>query len=107
MDAGPGANIHQKIRRPHGVLIMLHHNQRVAQIPQMLQRFQQPAIVPLVQTDGRLIQNVEDTHQGRADLRGQADTLALAAGECPGPPAQRQILQSHVLQEVQPGQNLL
>ena len=34
--AGPGAYIHDKIRRPHGILVVLHHHQGISQIPQML-----------------------------------------------------------------------
>ena len=37
VDARAGANVHNIIRRAHGVLVVLHHNQRVAQIPQLLQ----------------------------------------------------------------------
>ena len=45
------ANVHNIIRRPHGILIMLHYDQGVAQIPQMLQCGKEFIIVPLVQTD--------------------------------------------------------
>ena len=31
-----GADIHNKIRRAHGILVMLHHNQGVADITQVL-----------------------------------------------------------------------
>ena len=33
MAARPGAHVHNEIRRPHGVLVMLHHNQGVADVP--------------------------------------------------------------------------
>ena len=40
MDTGPRAYIHNEVRRPYGVLVMLHHDQGVSDIPQMLQGFQ-------------------------------------------------------------------
>ena len=45
--ARPGANVYNKIGGAHGVLVVLHHDQGVAQIPQMLQRSQQLIVVPL------------------------------------------------------------
>ena len=45
-------------------------------------------VVPLVETDGRLVQDVQHAHQRRADLGRQADALGLAAREAdaaPGP----------------------
>ena len=67
---------------------MLDNDQGVAQIPQVLQRAQELVVVPLVQTNGRLVQNIQHAHQGRTDLGGQPDTLALAAGQSARLPAQ-------------------
>ena len=36
-------------------------------------------IVPLMQSDARLIQNIQYIHQLRTDLSGQTDTLALTS----------------------------
>ena len=52
---------------------------RVAEVAQPAQRLQQPLIVALVQADRRLVQHIEHAGQARADLRGKADALALAA----------------------------
>ena len=60
-----------------------------------------------MQADGRLIQNIQHPHQTGADLGGQADTLALTAGESGGAAAQSQVLQSHAAQEPQPGADFL
>ena len=68
------------IRRPHGVLVMFHHDQGVAQVPQVAQGAQQFFIIPLMQTDGRLVQNIQHAHQAGTDLGGQANALAFAAG---------------------------
>ena len=79
-----GTNVHDEVRSTHGILVMFHHDEGVAQISQMLQGTQQFVIIPLVQADGRLVQNIQHTHEGRTDLGGQTDSLALAAGKGSG-----------------------
>ena len=105
--ARPGAHVYNKIGGAHGVLVVLHHDQGVAQIPQMLQRPQQLIVVPLVQADGGLIQNIQHAHQRRTDLGSQPDPLALAAGKGSRRPGQGQVAQSHIRQELQAGLDLL
>ena len=69
------------IGRADGVLVMFHDDDRIAEIAQMFQRAEQPVIVALVKADGRFVENIEHAGQARADLRGQADALAFAAGQ--------------------------
>ena len=106
MDTGARAYIHQEICRPHGVLVMLHHDQCVAQVPQPCQSLQQLVVVPLMQADAGLVQNIQHTHERRADLRCQTDALGLAAGKGPCRTGKGQILQAHALQEAQSGADL-
>ena len=58
---------------------MFHHNHCVSRVTQSLQGAYQPTVVPLVQTDTGFVQNIQDIDQLRTNLRGQTDTLALAA----------------------------
>ena len=60
---------------------MLHHHHGVALVPQCLEGGYELAVVPLVQADGRLVQDIEHVHQLGANLGGQADALAFAAGK--------------------------
>ena len=55
-----------------------------------------------MQSDGRLVQHVTDTHQPRAYLRGQADPLRFPARESRRRAVQRDIVQTDVGQEAQP-----
>ena len=55
VNTGAGADVDEVIGGPHGVLVMLHHDETVAQIPEVFQRCQQLIVVPLVQPDGRLV----------------------------------------------------
>ena len=77
---GSRSDIHDKVRRTHCILVMLNDNQRVAEIPQTVQRTEQLVIIPLMQSDARLIQNVRHTDQTRANLRRQTNPLRLSAG---------------------------
>ena len=49
--------------------------------PQAFERVEQLAVVALVQTDARLVEDVKHAHQRRADLRGETDALIFAAGK--------------------------
>ena len=68
---------------------------------------EQLAVVALVQADGRLVEDVDDAGQLRADLRGEADALALAAGQGGGGPVEREVVEAHVEQEPEPAADLL
>jgi hypothetical protein len=81
---------------------MLDDDDGVAEIAQMLQRFEQPVIVALVQADGRLVEHVEHAGQARADLRGEPDALAFAARQRAGIARQRQVVEADIVEEAQP-----
>ena len=104
--AGTRAHIHNKICSMHGVFIMLHNDQGIAQITQPLQCQQQFVVIPLVQANGGFVQNIENAHQRRTDLRSQTNTLALTAGQGGSSSGKGQILQTHIHQKLQPGLNL-
>ena len=73
------SDIHDMVGRVHGILVMLDHDECIAQVAQALQRGQQLVVVALMQADGRLVQDIQHAHERRADLCRQADALALAA----------------------------
>ena len=79
MHARAGSDVHHIICGADSVLIVFHHNQRVAQIAEFLQGGEQLVIVALVQTDTRFIENIQHAGQIGSDLRRQSDALALTA----------------------------
>ena len=99
--ARAGAEIEHVIGGQDRVRIVLHHQQRVAQIAQALQNFNQAVRVARMQADGRLIQHVQRAHQMRAQRRGQLDALRFAAGKRGGQPVERQIIEAHFVEETQ------
>ncbi len=84
------------------ILVMLHHQHRVAQALEPLQRAEQALIVALVQADARLVQHVEHAGQARADLAREPDALALAAGERRRAARQGEVIEPDIDQELQP-----
>jgi hypothetical protein len=86
---------------------MLDHDHRVADVAQVAQRVEQPLIVALVQADRRLVQHIQHAGEAGADLRGEADALALAARQRAGIAGQSQIVEADIDQEGKPLADLL
>ncbi len=84
MFAGGRAEVDDPIGVADGLVVMLDHQHRIAEVAQALEGIQQARVVARMQPDGRLIQHVQHAHQPRADLGRQADALRLAAGERAG-----------------------
>ena len=79
--AGAGAQIDHVIGAADRVLVVLDHDQRIALGAQPVQRVEQRHVVARVQADGGLVEHVAHALQVRAELRGEADALRLAAGQ--------------------------
>ena len=107
MHAGAGPDIDDVVGGADGVLVVLDHDHGVAEVAQPPQRFEQPRVVALVQPDRRLVEHVEHAGQAGADLRGEPDALALAAGQRAGGARQRQVIEPDIDQEFQPRADLL
>ena len=107
MFPGSGADVHRPVRGTDGVLIVFHDDQGVAKVTQPDQGLDQPAIVPLVQPYAGFVQHIEHADETGADLRGEPDALRFTAGEAARGTAERQVIQAHVKQELQPLVDLL
>ena len=99
---GSRTDIHDVIRRQHGILVMLYHDQRIAEIAQMLQSGKQLVVVPLVEPDAGLIQDICHSDQSGTDLGRKPDPLRLTAGKRPRGAGKRQVIQPHIHQEFDP-----
>src|SRR5207237_9317143 len=107
MHAWARPQVKNVVRAPHRLGVVLDHDYGVAEIPEPKQRVQQPLVIPLVQADGRLIQDVQHADQAGPDLCRQTDALAFPAGERGRGPIQRQVVQANVDEEAQPLADLL
>ncbi|XMR42839.1 hypothetical protein ACLK16_21280 [Escherichia coli] len=54
MHPGPGAYVEHVVSQANGILVVLHHDDGVAQVAQMDEGREQPLVITLVQADGRL-----------------------------------------------------
>ena len=105
--ASARSDVHDMVRRLDRRLVVLHHDQGVAEIPQAHERVDQPAIVPLVEPDRRLVEDVQHTDEPAPDLRRQPDPLGLAPRERARRTIQRQVVEPHVDEEPEAGADLL
>ena len=105
--AGAGADVDHVIGGEDRVLVVLDHDHGVAEVAQPLQRFQKPRVVALMQPDRGLVEHVEHAGQPGADLRGEPDALALAAGQRARGAGERQIIEPDIDQEFQPRADFL
>ncbi len=106
MDARARAHLHDVVGGADGVLVVLHHDDRVADVAQAFERRDHLHVVFRMQADARLVEHVEHPHQPGADLRGQADALRLAAGKRAGAPVEAQIVEPDAQQQFQPAADL-
>ena len=68
------------VRCHHGFCIVLQdHHHRVAQVTQAKQGLEQATIIPLMETDRGLVENVEYADETRTDLRGELMANVAAA----------------------------
>ena len=107
VDSRSRTDVHDVVRRKHGVLVMLHHHQGISDIRKVPQCFEELLVVLLMEADGWLVQNVEHAHQAGTDLGGQPDPLRLAAGKGGCASGKSQVVQAYVFHEVEPGLDLL
>jgi len=107
LSARPRSDIDDPVGSPHHVLIVLHHDDRIAQVAERLERVDQSDVVALVESNARLVEDVEHIDQLRTDLRGQSDALALATRERGRLAVERQIVESDIQQKADALANLL
>ena len=74
--AGPRAEVDQMVGCPHGSLVVLDDDDRVAEVAQAVERPDQLRVVALVKPDRRLVEHVHDPDEARPDLRRQPDPLS-------------------------------
>ena len=72
-------NIYNPVGCSHHILVVFHHNDRIAKITQFLQGIDEALIVTLMQADARLVEDVEHVNELTTNLCGQSDALTLTS----------------------------
>ena len=101
------SEIHDVVRCPHRVFVVLDDDHRVALVAEAGEGRQQAGVVAGVQSDRRFVEDVEHADQPAADLPGQPDPLHFAARKGRRGAVQREVLQPHVPEELQPAADFL
>ena len=105
--AGAGPHVHEPVGRAHHLLVVLDDEHGVAEVPEPLEGRDQTPVVPLVEADRRLVEDVEDADQLRPDLRRQPEPLRLAARERARCTVEVEIADADVVEEREPLADLL
>ena len=79
MNTGARPDVQQVVGGADGFLVMFNDDDGVAKITQVPQRFEETFVVPLVQADAWLIQDIQNPHKPGTDLGCQANALGFAA----------------------------
>ena len=98
-NARPRPKIDQVVGRSHGVFVVFDDDDGVPQVPKVLQGVHQTIIISGVQTDRRLVQNVQYANQASTDLTGQSNPLAFATGERWSGAVEHEVFQTDVQQK--------
>ena len=109
--AAPLARAGAKVDHPVGctdcLFVVLDHDHGVALVAEGLQSAEQLDVVAGMQADRRLVEHVEHPREAGADLRGEPDPLALAAGERGRLAFEREVAEPDLVEERQPRADLL
>ncbi len=72
---GAGTEIENVIRGADRLLVVLDDDDGIPQIAQTKERLQKARVVALMKTDAWFIEDVKNTRESGADLRGEPNTL--------------------------------
>ncbi len=97
--SGPRSDVNDMVRSQHHFFVVFHDDNRVAQIAEVFQRFDQLYIIACMESDARFIQNIEYAHELSTNLCSQPDALGLSSAQGPQRPVEMEIIQSNVQQK--------
>ena len=105
--AGARAEVDDVVGGPHHRLVVLDDDDGVPDVAEVLERADEACVVDGVESDGRLIADVEHAHETGADLGGEPDALSFAAAERARRAGEGEVFEADVAQELEPGVDLL
>ena len=93
MLAGSRADVDDVVGDADGFLVVLDHDEGVADVAEPHQGLDQLLVVALMQPDRGLVEDVEHADQTRSDLGGEPDPLGLSPGQSGSRAGQGQIVE--------------
>ena len=97
--AGVRSQVDDVIGAAHGFLVVLDDDERIAVEGESFQGVEKPGVVARVQADGRLVENVEDAAQIRAELSCEPYALGFAAAQRLCGAVEGEVVQSDLAQK--------
>ena len=105
--SGSGAYIDNIVGVKHHVFVVFDHDDRVSGIAKTLERIDKSAVVALVKSDTRLVENIKHVDKLAPELCGKPYALALTARQRCRIAVERKIFETYVDHEPQPSAYLL
>ena len=75
--SGFRSHINNPVGGSHHILVMLHNNDSIAKIAQLFERVYEFDVVALMESDTRLIKDIENVDKLTANLRRESYSLTL------------------------------
>ena len=107
MDTRTGSDIYNIISLAHCLLIVFYHDNRVAELTQMLERTDKLAVISLVQADARLIEDVKHACKRRAYLSRKSDSLRFTTRKSTRSSGKVEVIETYADKEVESSLDLL
>src|SRR5437870_5092784 len=101
MAAGARSQVHDVVRGTDCLLVVLHDQHGVAEVAQLLEGREQSRVVALMQSDRRLVEDVQHAHEAAADLGREADALSFPAREGDGGALECEIIEADIYEKPQ------
>src|SRR5690606_37007401 len=99
------ADIDHVVGGTHCFLIVLDNDDRVADIAKVFEDLDESRIIPRMQPDRWFVENIQRPDKERAEIRRKLNSLRLAARECRGKTAERQVIEPDVHKKREPPAN--
>jgi len=106
LQAGAGTHVDDVVGGKHHFRVVFDYEDGVAHVPEALQRRDQPRVIPGVEADSGLVEDIENPYEAGTDLRSQPDPLPFSPRERIRRPLQTQIVHTHFEEEHQPRPDL-
>jgi hypothetical protein len=104
---GAGAEIDDVAGGLNGVGVVLDDENGVAEVAKGFEDVDEALCVARVETNGRLVENVERANEVGAKRRGELNPLGFAAGKSGGEAIESEIVEADFVEELQTGANFI
>ena len=99
--SGIGTDVDEVVGGTHDFLVVLHYHHCIAQLLQLSEHLDEAVGVTAVETDARLVEDIDAAHERRTETGGQVDALALTSRKGIGEAVEGEVAQTYVEEELE------